>query len=315
MALPDETKTWVYIGECSDSQHWWRAEHNGIKHLGVGGRSKPPGFPTNSIAVGAGGAGKEVAEMCARYDRLLALGWVEVDRNETHVLYEAADSEVDASVTLPCGFEPYDINRQNFQYERGAISLGKTGWRLDATPGLEYDYIPRDELAKAPESKPECEACGTALDPRDAIPSKRYIFCDGFICSACTSGHKLSFEAWSEKMLERIAARRSKTSTPPAGAPDVPESTRVCVAPDSPAGGVEPRCVSCRAPYKLNDYSADGSCGYCRATAQLGGIEDRNGLKSPAAFPDRTSQRRPSKHDAREIDLASAAWSTAGDES
>lgn len=261
MALPDETKTWVYIGECSDSQHWWRAEHNGIKHLGVGGRrSKPPGFPTNSIAVGAGGAGKEVAEMCARYDRLLALGWVEVDRNETHVLYEAADSEVDAAIVRRVDGANGGANDPSHMPSadcpnRGAFVLGKRGWLKRLSPTAyttSMDYIPRDEPTKAPECEEPCAGCGRKPRP------------DSALCSACFADAK------------REAARRSKTSTPPAVCCGDDGAREDCAEP-----ATEPRCA-CGASLVTNKAAFPGTCYDC----VVRGDSLATSLKAPPAFPD-----------------------------
>jgi hypothetical protein len=73
-------------------------------------------------------------------------------------------------------------------------------------------------------------------------------------------------------------------------------------------------CRTCLAAYKPNDYSSAEQCGYCRSHEQLSSFVDSNGLKAPAALRDRSKKRKPSKHDARAIDL-DQAWSTPGWES
>lgn len=138
MALPDETKQWVYIGE-TDGVKWQRSRMTGeprfrSDHYGDWQEYAMP--PAKS----------PLGQLSARYDRLLSLGWVEVDRNETHVLYEAADSEVNDSEPWELGEFP-SRRAGTWPYERGYWRLGRSGLATDhGSSGA--NYIPRDEPAK-----------------------------------------------------------------------------------------------------------------------------------------------------------------------
>lgn len=73
-------------------------------------------------------------------------------------------------------------------------------------------------------------------------------------------------------------------------------------------------CNTCSTAYKSNDYSSAEQCGYCRSREQLSHVVDDAAAKHPPALRDRTRRHKPSKHDARAIDL-DQAWSTPGWES
>ena len=115
MALPDETKQWVYIGPGPAGHHrwyWYRCRNASGEQCFTCLYTNEDPKTSPLLCDPAKASSARLREdphsaLSARYDRLLALGWVEVDRNETHVLYEAADSEVDDA-------EPWELDSVQF---------------------------------------------------------------------------------------------------------------------------------------------------------------------------------------------------------
>lgn len=111
-----------------------------------------------------------------------------------------------------------------------------------------------------------------------------------------------SFEA--EYFVHHVPAGASAEAVPPREKP-APE-----VQPSE-----KPACASCSAPFTpapIADYSDTTRCVYCQCRELSAYADTRPALSR--ALPDRTPKRKPSRHDARPIDLEQA-WSTPGCES
>lgn len=109
-----------------------------------------------------------------------------------------------------------------------------------------------------------------------------------------------SFEA--EYFVHHVPAEASAEVAPPRETP-VPEVQPV----DKRA------CISCSAPFApATEYGDTTRCVYCQYRYLSAYTDTRPALSR--ALPDRTPKRKPSRHDARPIDLEQA-WSTPGWES